>query len=119
MATISDGTTSIHPALVLGYESTRTSRNRMHRILGGGIAVSLGAADLRAGTLELFFPLEADAAAAEALHSAASSFTLTEPDRTTVEMAYVLAEDGELSRELDEDTRDHWVVSIEYQEVIP
>lgn len=117
--TISDGTTTIHPEQVLGYESARPGGNLVHTILDGSIAVSLRPAGLRTGTLELLFPLEADAAAAEELHRTAASFTLTEPDRPTIAMSYVLADGGELGRALDDETRDHWVVSVDFQEVLP
>lgn len=118
-ATISNGVTSIYPTLVLSYASTRASGNKKHDLLGGGTSMSLGKAGLRTGTLELFFPLEVDAAAAEALHGEVGVFTLVDPDRTTVAMSYVLADGGELGRELDDETRDAWVVRVAFQEVAP
>lgn len=116
-ATISDGTTSIYPTLVLSYASSRASGNKKHDLLGGGASMSLGKAGLRTGTLELFFPVEADAAAAEDLHRTAGVFTFTDPDRTSVAMSYVLADGGELVRELDDETRDAWIVRVAFQEV--
>lgn len=114
-ASITDGTTTIHPDLVLGYRSTRQAGSTVHEILDGSIAVSLRQAGLRAGKLALFFVTETDAAAAEQLHTVAARFTLTEPDRTTIGMQYAVV--GEISRELDKDTRDRWVVEIGFQEV--
>lgn len=116
-ATISDGITSITPTLVTELTEEAPSGNRRHELLGGGIAMSIRGAGLRSGALSLFFPLEADAAAAVALHRAASVFTLTYPERPTLAMSYVLADGGTISRELDDETRDNWIVHVDYQEV--
>ena len=34
-------------------------------------------------------------------------------------MSYVLADGGELARELDDETRDAWIVRVGFQEVAP
>lgn len=110
----SDSATTI-PDLVLGYEASRESRNVVHDLIGGGIAVTLVDPRPRSGTLELLYPLEADAAAAFDLHSVASTFTLVNDDLTGIDMTYVL--DGSLGVALDDETRAVWVVSVGYQEV--
>lgn len=105
------------PTLVLGYETERTSQNVFHKLIGGGLAVTLVPPMPRAGTLELFYPDEADAWESLALHSVADSFAIVDDDRPDVGMTYVLSDSGGVTLALDEDTRDHWIVSVDYQEV--
>lgn len=111
---VSDSATS-SPDLVLGYATTRRSRNVIHDLIGGGIAVTLVATAPRSGTLELFYIDEAAAWAALELHTLADTFTLADTDRPDVGMTYVLS--GDVGLSLDEQTRDHWVVTVDYQEV--
>lgn len=115
-ASNSAGTTS--PTLVLGYETTRESRNVVHDLIGGGIAVALIAPRPRSGELRLFYPVEADAWAALALHAEETTFALTDTDRPAVGMTYAVG-DGGVRLGLDETTRNHWVVTVSYQEVTP
>jgi len=103
------------PALVLGYQTARTSRNIIHDLLSGEVGVALVAPRPRSGTLELLYPVEADAFTALNLHAEETVFTLTDTDRASVAMSYVV--DGDITIELDDETRDHWVVSVGYQEV--
>lgn len=111
-----DGTgTSVSPALVLGYETSRESQNQVHQIIGGGIAVTLVRPNPRSGTLELFFLEEADAVAALELHSREATFTLSDTDRPSIGMTYVC--DGTTSLRLDDQTRRRWILSVGYQEV--
>lgn len=104
------------PYMVLGYATDRESQNVVHNLIGGDIAVTLVQAVPRAGTLELFYIEEADAWAALALHSTADSFTLVDTDRPEIGMDYVLSAGG-VGIRLDEQTRDHWIVAVNYQEV--
>lgn len=106
------------PSLVLGYETNRAGRNIIRSMIGGEITVTLIKPMPRAGTLELFYPDEADAWAALALHELADSFVLVDTDRPGVGMTYVLGGGG-VSLALDDATRDQWVVSVDYQETEP
>jgi len=103
------------PTLVLGYESSRPASTIVHQRLGGATDVLVRPAGLRTGTLRLFYYLEYDAAAAEDMLAKAASFTLNETDRYTINMEFVLS--GTLTRYLDDQTRDRWVVEVGYQEV--
>lgn len=103
------------PLLVLGYQTSRTSRNEIHDLISGGIAVSLVAPRPRSGILELFYADEAEAFASLNLHAEETTFQLSDDSRPSVNMAYVI--DGILSVALDDETREHWVVSVGYQEV--
>lgn len=115
LITVTSDSTTISPALVLGYETSRESQNTVHDIIGGGIAVTLVRPRPRSGTLELFFLTEGDAFDAMTKHSLESSFTLSDTDRPSVNMTYVVS--GALDLRLDEATRTRWVLSVGYQEV--
>lgn len=115
--TVQDGSAaSTSPDLILGYETTRTSRNLVHDTLDGAIAVSIYPTRPRAGTLELFYRDEAAATAALQLHARDATFALTSDERD-ISMLFIVV--GEVGFALDEDTRDHWVVAVGYQEIIP
>lgn len=103
------------PLLVNGYQASLESRNIMHDLIGGGFAVALVGPRPRSGTLELLYETEADAFAALNMHREQSTFTLSDDDRTSVDMTYVI--NGVVTIALEDETRSLWVVSIGYQEV--
>lgn len=113
----SGATETTSPTLVDGYSSGRQSGNVVIPILGGGVAVVLRPALPRTGTLRLFYPAEADAADAAAMHALPGYFTLTSDERATIGMDYVVS--GSVAVELDDQTRDAWVVSVDFQELSP
>lgn len=116
--TVQDGTgDSTTPALVLGYETTRMSRNIVHDTLDGGIAVSIIPPRPRSGILRLFYVTEADADTAAALLARPSTFLLESDERTSINMTFVVDSDTTLA--LDDDTRDLWIVDAGYQEIVP
>lgn len=110
---------STSPDLVLGYQTARHSRNLVHDLIGGGIAVSLIAPRLRSGVLNLFYRDEADGWAGLALHSRESSFTLTDTDVPEIGMSYVLSDGADLELQLDPDTLTRWLLNVPYQEIVP
>lgn len=119
MTTISDGTTTITPELVLGYETAQAGRNIVHDILGRPDPdVSLAPAALRAGTLNLFFLTAADADACRKLHARAAVFTYSATDTASTSMRYVLDSAG-IGQALEDQTRKRWTVTIAYREVAP
>lgn len=105
------------PDLVLGYETQRESRNVVHDLIGGDIAVTLVQASPRAGELRLFYISESDAWTAYELHAPADTFTLSDTDIADIGMLYVL--NGQLQIGLDDTTRAQWVVTVGYQEITP
>lgn len=116
--TISHAGGTIHPDLVLGYQSSRESGNIIHTVPGrSNPDVTLRPARLRTGSLELFFADEYDAKAAEDAHANGSTFALVVEDRASVAMFYVVS--GSISRELDSQTRKRWTVRVDYQEIAP
>lgn len=118
---ITHGADTITPTQVLGYDTEREAGNIVHPILGrSNPDVTLRPARLRTGTLTLGFhgrTSEADSLTAEALHATGGVFAVVSTDRATVEMSYVV--DGMIRRELDDESRDAWVLSVGFQEVTP
>lgn len=116
MTTISDGTTTITPLLVQGYEAATSSRNVVHQILGrADDDVSLMPDSLRSGTLRLLFADAESAWAAHALHTQAAVLTLADSDVSQVGMRYV--RQGEMTLALDPQTRIRWELSVGFKEV--
>jgi hypothetical protein len=83
------GTTTPH-FITVPFETSWQSRNVVHDLIGGGLAVSLVEPRPRAGGLELLYLSEASAFAASALHQQESTFTLVESDRVYFTMTYVV-----------------------------
>lgn len=116
--TITCGAASASPELVLGYKSTRKARNLIHDIIDRDDPdVTLKPAGLRTGKLELFCLDLAAALAMEALHASEGVCALEDTDLSSLNMSYVAS--GDITVELDGQTRTRWVVSVEYQEVTP
>ncbi|WP_056653302.1 hypothetical protein [Agromyces sp. Root81] len=116
--TLSNGTDTVTPDAVNGYQTNREARTIAHDILGRGDPdITLRPASTRRGSLELLFADEAPAAAAEVAHAGAHVWTLANTDLGTIGMLYVVAEGG-ITRALD-DTRACWLVSIPFREVLP
>lgn len=115
--TITRGASSVSPRLVLGYQSERTAGNLIHPIIGRADPdVTLAAAGLRTGTLELLCLTLADALAVEDLHAGEGVCELEDTDAPGLGMYYVAA--GKIELELDDETRAVWIVRVEYQEVL-
>lgn len=108
---------SSEPVLVLGYTARRESGTVVHELIDGSIAIRLVPGRPRSGTIEYLYSDEAAAWAALALHAdLADTYTLADTTRAEVGMVYAA-----LATEirLDEETRDVWVVAVDYQEVQP
>ena len=114
--TITSGGVTRTPLQVLGYRSERTSGNILHPVLGSTSQdVTLRAAGLRSGTLELLALTMADALNLEALHLNAATVTLADTDIPSGGFTYVAS--GRIAVELEDETRSLWTVSIEFQEI--
>lgn len=109
-----NGSGSVTPRLIEGYNPRRESRNRIHDLLDGSIGVSYIAPRPRSGTLRLLFLTAASANTAYALHAQETSFALSSTDVPTMGMRYVL--DGSLDLKLDAELG-HWWVEVGYQEL--
>lgn len=115
--TVYDPTTSaqLSPLLVTGYSARRPSRNVVHTVLGRPDPdVTLRAAGLRTGTLELLCANVADATEMADLHATVGvkAFEGSAPD--PVSMDYVVA--GEIEMEPSIETG-RWIVRVGFQEV--
>lgn len=115
MATITLGDETLFPLLVLGLESTQSSGNIVHPILSRNSPdVTFGAHGLRTGTLELLAASLVDAEALRLMHLQSGIFTLEEED-LPFKLNYVPS--GDITVALEDDTRELWLVSIDFQEV--
>lgn len=101
-----------------GYSSERETRNQVDDIISTEWpSVILRPAKPRKGTLSMLCSSLADALAMEALHAAPAPLTLADTDLPALGMTYVA--DGSIKVELDDDTRDHWWVRVDFQEISP
>lgn len=117
MATISDGSTTITPTLRLNASDSYASRNIVHELLGGGVAITFGGEPKRTGTLDLYFNSETSANTAYAFLKNGYVFQLADTDAPTLNMNFVIA--GNISREWNTDTLNSWLISFDFQEVQP
>lgn len=117
MATISDGVTTITPTVRLNAADSYSSRNIVHELLGGGVAITFGSAPLRTGTLDLYFDSEAAASTAYAFLKDGYVFQLADTAASTTNLNFVIA--GNISRAWDASTSTAWLISFDFQEVQP
>jgi hypothetical protein len=109
------GTTSPH-FVTVPYETQWESRNVVHDLIGGDIAVSIVPPRPRSGALELLYLSEGEAFACAALHREPTAFVLTETDRPLIGMTYILTDSARVTLGTDVHA---WIVTIGYQEVHP
>lgn len=117
MATITDGVTTITPTVRLNASDAYESRNIVHELLGGGVAITFGGEPKRIGTLDLYFNSEASANTAYLFLKNGFVFQLADTDAATLDMTFVIA--GTISRKWDGETLNSWLVSFDFQEVQP
>ena len=116
--TITIDTVDHTPLLVDGYSARRPSRSVQHQILGSNEdAVALRASGLREGRLRVLFEEVSDAEALTVALSNATVAALASTERPSIDMAFVLPSSGATLLTLDPDTRAHWWVEFDYQEI--
>lgn len=114
--TITDGTTTITPALILAHESASTSTTKVHQLLSGGRAYRVGGDTSRDGRLECIFTSAADAHDARDFFAQdGKTFTRTNTDTTELSMEFVRV--GQMSIQLNQQTLKHWHLVVGYSEV--
>lgn len=107
----------IVPTIVDGYQARREARTIVHPIINRpNPDVTLRAAGLRTGALRCVFADEAEALSAFGIFSSPQVLALTDPDRASIAMSFVVA-DGDLDIALDEVTRNVWIVRVPFVEV--
>jgi len=112
--TITSGSTSIFPDLVMNYKTERDARNVFHNVIGKAEPdVSLELDGTPYGKLELFFEHKDDAWNAYTDLSTGVPMELSDTDTPEVNMSF--ARDGRMSLHLTSD-RKHWVLEMEYRE---
>ena len=117
MTTIAYGQVSFTPLEVDGWSEAHESSTLMHRLIGGGVEFTHAPAIPRTFTLKLVFPGEADALGCAALHRTAPYLDLTSSEREIANGRYTVADGGRVSVDLDDETRDVWVVTVDAREV--
>ena len=116
--TITDGTTTVTPILITGWDTARAARNVLHEIIERpAMDVTYRPAGLRYGTLEALLPTLEDALTLEALLALARQFTLEDTDHPSLNMAFVAS--GDITVTLDDETRIQATVGWDFQEVTP
>jgi len=100
-----------------GWNATRESRAIYHPILGFSptAVVSLRPARPRSGTMSLVVAEEWIANNIVLTVCAGLVCRLEDTDRPALNMNFVVV--GDTTLELDDDTRDVWLITIDYQEV--
>lgn len=107
------------PTLVVGYESSRDSRNVFKPVYTNATPaedVALRAAGPRTGRITYLYRSEGLSRDAETMHRGPYTFTLVDPDVPSVNMTYAV--DGQITRRLDPDTRTIWLLEVGFREVV-
>lgn len=119
MTSIIHSTGVIVPQVVNGYEASREARTVVNAVLNrSNPDVTLRDPGPRSGSLALVFATENAAQDAFAVLGTRQVFTLADPDRLSIGMSFVVA-DGDLTIGLDADTREVWIVTVPFVEVLP
>lgn len=116
--TITNETTSATttPLLITPWETQQESGAIVRGLLNNDETyVTLGTATRRKGNLTAVYNDEAEADAARLMLSAAGTFTLDYPERSSIEMRFVVVD--EISVRFTRPR--YWAVSFAYQEIAP
>lgn len=114
--TITNGTDTLTPTLIDGWEATREARTIVHQILGSNEpAVTLRPQGLRAGTLEIVVGTDASLAASIEEMLCAGELLALASTSQPVGMSFVVS--GDVTTRLNA-TRKVWLISAEFQEVV-
>jgi hypothetical protein len=116
--TITAGSLSFTPDLFTGWQATQESRNVIHAIIGRTYPdVTLKPAQVRTGTLEMFFAVGSESFAARSILASGAVFTITSDETPWIDgLTFVLS--GSILSALNDDSRSSWMLSADFQEVI-
>lgn len=116
MITVTTPLGNTHPTLWMELATTRQATSQVIERAGTPVAIIHGARPrTRMSRLMLFYPDETEARAAEDLHTAGGICSITDPDRPTHNMHYIVS--GAITRTLDAESARRWVLSIDVTEV--
>jgi hypothetical protein len=105
------------PLMRISAEETTASRNVIHELLGGGVAVTFGENALSTSTLEMVFTSEASCLDAYTQLKTGHIFELTDYDKTSTSMFFVVS--GTIDREFIIESNDTWTLNVDVQQVEP
>lgn len=105
------------PYLRLSAQQTIDSRNTIHELLGGGVAVTFGGTTLSTSSLEMLFTSEAASLDAYTKLSTGHIFQLTDYSKTSTSMYFVVS--GSIERRLEIESEDVWIITCDIQQVEP
>lgn len=108
---------SFSPLLRMSASATIASRNIVHELIGGGVAVTFGGDAKATSTLEMLFTSEADSLDAYTQLNTGHIFELTDYSKTSTSTYFVVS--GGITRTYVPDTEDTWTISADIQEVTP
>ena len=114
---ISSDVGSFSPLLRLSAEQSIPTRNQIHELLGGGIAVTFGGDTLATSSLQMLFTSEASSLDAYNKLNTGHVFQLTDYSKTSTSMYFVVS--GNITRTLEIESEDTWVISCDIQQVVP
>ncbi len=108
---------SFSPYLRMSAEATISSRNIIHELIGGGVAVTFGGDAKATSTLEMLFTSEAASLDAYTQLNTGHIFELTDYSKTSTSTYFVIA--GAITRTFVTESEDTWTISADIQEVTP
>lgn len=112
----SPGTVST-PVLIDGFESTVDSNHIGHKLANGRTVPEFRTPSLRKGTLRLVYGTDESASrAAELMLISGQTFQLDSTDRPSLDNL-VFWVPGRIGRALDDETRDVWIVTVDFEEL--
>lgn len=114
---ISSDVGSFSPLLRTNASLSISSRNLIHPLLGGGVAVTFGGDTLATSSLEMVFTSEVAALDAYTQLNTGHIFQLTDYSKPSTSLYFAVA--GEINREYLTETDDTWLVTCDIQEVVP
>lgn len=118
MTTITDGTTTYTPTVIVGYGADQVSRNVQHTVFGvAAQAITLRAANMRSGQLTAVMSSFTTASNLRTMLTTALKFTLADSGFSSIGMNFVIPADGKVSLAPDTSSYAAWLVTFDYQEV--
>lgn len=115
--TINHASTSITVDFLLGFTTERDHGNILHPVLGrGDVEVTFKVAGLRSGTFKFLCDTFEKAAALEAEHAKVGVFTMLNDELPAPGISMVYVPSGRISVEGE---GSKWIVSCDFQEVLP
>lgn len=105
------------PYLRINADETIDSRNVIHPLLGGGVAVTFGGEAKATTTLEMLFTSETDCLDAYTKLNTGHVFELTDYSKTSTSTYFVVS--GAITREYLTESEDTWLLTVDIQQVEP